>query len=485
MESNRQWAELEDRRAEWMDALFRHLVGLAVDSAEIEELASAVASQAEAIAPACHDDPAARSLLGNLVREARLNPIELEVQQLADRHYTFEDFQVDGKPVAPYSRPRYLSQEADPRKRSEILSRVMAGHPDVDRAWARHHALQTELAAEWGATPLDDLLASEGLDLARLRALLVDLATAMRPTFERCFAANRATVLGDRQGEDWEDFITLFMNCWSADVNQRMPNLDGLTAVRRVARKMGFAIDAIAIDLEDRRRKMPGAFAADVRPPSDVRITVKPVGGAADLTSLYHEMGHALHYLSIDPELPCPERLAIPPSVAETFSFWLQSLLAEPAYLRELGFDEAAAVGMIGLEQLGQAAATTWGPAQALCLLDFWTDGPYTLLELGGLLSGYMQRFMGISAPAESIRVLPTFVRPLHLHVVGYPIAYTRTGHLLSALEATERHWWRSAGAVDLVRDHMRGGRTACFSASMLDIDPFVARTASLDPGRR
>ncbi len=72
MESNRQWAELEDRRAEWMDALFRHLVGLAVDSAEIEELASAVASQAEAIPPACRDDPAARSLLGNLVREARL-----------------------------------------------------------------------------------------------------------------------------------------------------------------------------------------------------------------------------------------------------------------------------------------------------------------------------------------------------------------------------------------------------------------------------
>ncbi len=32
-------------------------------------------------------------------------------------------------------------------------------------------------------------------------------------------------------GTDWEDFITLFMNYWSADVNQRMPNLDGL--VRR------------------------------------------------------------------------------------------------------------------------------------------------------------------------------------------------------------------------------------------------------------
>ncbi|MCP3956539.1 MAG: hypothetical protein GY719_01665, partial [bacterium] len=84
----------------------------------------------------------------------------------------------------------------------------------------------------------------------------------------------------------------------------------------------------------------------------------------------------------------------------------------------------------------------------------------------------------GISAPAESIRVLPTFVRPLWLHVVGYPIAYTRTDHLLGALEATERHWWRSADAVDLVRGHMRGGMTARFPASMLDIGPFVARTA-------
>ena len=464
-----------------MDAQFRHLVGLAVDSAKIEEFASAVTAQAEALAPDCRDDPATRSLLGNLIREARLNPIELELQQLAERHYTFEDFQVDGRPVAPYSRPRYLSQENDPRKRSELLSRVAAGHPEIDRAWARHHALQMELAAEWGATPLDDLLASEGLDLAGLRALLVDLAAAMRPTFERCFAASRATVLGDRQGADWEDFITLFMNLWSADVDQRMPDIDGLAAVQRVARKMGFAIDTITIDVEDRPGKAPGAFAADVRPPSDVRITVKPVGGAADLASLHHEMGHALHYVSIDPELPCSERLAIPPGVAETFSYWLQSLLTEPAYLRELGFDETVAALMIGLEQLGQATATTWGPAQALCILDFWTDGPYSLLELGDLLGDYMQRFMGISAPAESIRVLPTFVRPLYLHVVGYPIAYTRTGHLLSALEATGCHWWRSAGAVDLVRDHMRGGRTARFPASMLDVDAFVARTASLD----
>jgi hypothetical protein len=241
---------------------------------------------------------------------------------------------------------------------------------------------------------------------------------------------------------------------------------------------MGFDLDAITLDLEDRPRKMLAASAWPVRIPDDVRVCIKPVGGVADLAAVYHEMGHALHFGSIDPDLPYARRAGYTCSVAETFSYWLERLLSDPIYLRELGLGKRAAAELIRFRHLVTATASTLPTAESLCVMDDWVEGPFTLEELGERFSRYVKQLMGLSVPAHAIRVLPPFARTLDLTVVGYPLAYARLGHLLNQLEATQRDWWRSSHGIDIVRGYMRGGRKAGFPSSMLDVGPFVRRYA-------
>lgn len=479
MNTNEPWTELERRRAEWVALLFRDQVGLDVDHSELNRRAQAMNKIAETLAPSYRQEPDAWSLLSRMMALARLTPLLLETRRLAEQHLTFKDILVDGQPVTPYSWPRYLRQEDDPERRRQLLSRITKGHPELDDAWERHRAMQSELAAQWGHTPLDDFLAAEGLSLEQLRRLLLEMAAALRPAFESRFAECRAAALGAKQGERWEDFVTLYMNRWSVLIDQQLPALNSVETVRRLVRTMGFAVETIFMDLEDRPRKTPGASTWTVRVPDDVRLSVKPVGSAGDLLVLYHAMGNALHFSSVDPALAFPLRANISYGHTETFSFWLQSLLDDAVYVEELGLNDGQATEMIRFSKLVVVTFATWLSAQALCVVDYWTEGPFSLEQLGERLSSYMERFMGLSAPPEAIRTLPNLVRLLNLNVVGFPVAYARLGHLLEQLEAERRDWWRSPDAVDLVRGYMRRGRHAHFPPSMVGIAPFVARYGS------
>jgi hypothetical protein len=474
---HQQWIELEERASEVTELSFRRSIGFDVDPATIERGAKEVNTLAEKMASSHRNDPDAWSRLSRIIWGTRLTPIGLELRKLSEKHFTFEDILLDGEPVTPYSRRKYLRLEDNPQKRHELLSRLAKGHPAVDEAHARYRAAQTELAREWDYTPLDDFLLAEGLGTDQLRFLLRQMGKAMRPTFEARFAENRAEVLGSHQGAPWEDFVTLYMNRWSAYVDQQVPAIDGVAAVRHVARRMGFAVDSIAMDLEDRPRKALGARAWAVRIPQDVRISVKPRGLLVNLSSLYHEMGHALHFAHIDADRPYCMRTGLSFGIVETFSFWLNSLLSDPSYLhRELGLSEHTASEIIRFEQLVRATLATLMPAQALCIVDFWTEGPLTLDQLGEHLAYYMKQFMGLTCPVGAVRVVDSFVHMLNMNALGYPVGYARLGHLLCRLEALQQDWWNSPAAGDEVRGYMRGGRKAGFPASMLDTGPFTAR---------
>jgi len=479
MDTIQSWIDLENRSAEWMDALFRDQIGLDTDPSEIETSAKKVISVAEGLTSSYRDHPDAWGFLSNILEEAKLSEIGLEMMKLAEHHYTFEDILLNGKPVTPYSRAEYLRLEDNPEKRHEILARVARGHPDVDQVIEQHNARKWELAAEWHYTPIDNFLESEDLNLSQLRKLLTELASAMRPIFDSSFTENREAVLGSKQGEPWEDFITLYMNRWSEYVDRFVPKIDAVNAVQKIANAMGFDTNAITIDVENRPRKFPGASAWGIRIPNDVRICVKPIEGADNLGTLYHEMGHALHFVSIDPNLPFYMRAGYPPGTAETFSFWMESLASNPIHLKELNLREGAITELIRFGQLVRSTFSTWLSVQALCIIDYWTQGPLALEEIGERLSQYMKQYMGLSAPANAIRVLPTFARTLNMNTVGYPLAYARLGHLLRQLEIMQPDWWHSSAGVDIVRKYMHGGRKAGFPTSMLDIDPFVQRYAN------
>ncbi len=80
--------------------------------------------------------------------------------------------------------------------------------------------------------------------------------------------------------------------------------------------------------------KNPRAVCFPVAVPGDIRLSVKPMGGAADWQALFHEAGHAEHYAHA--QTPFFEfRELGDATTTEAYAFVLEDLVAEPEWLVE------------------------------------------------------------------------------------------------------------------------------------------------------
>jgi hypothetical protein len=89
----------------------------------------------------------------------------------------------------------------------------------------------------------------------------------------------------------------------------------------------------LTIDAESRPTKNPRAVCFPIDIPADVRLSIKPIGGADDYSALFHEIGHALHYASTL-EHSFEFRYAGESTVTETYAFLSEYILVNQAWLR-------------------------------------------------------------------------------------------------------------------------------------------------------
>ncbi len=76
-----------------------------------------------------------------------------------------------------------------------------------------------------------------------------------------------------------------------------------LPVLKTTLSSIGFNLDRVHLDLEDRPKKKPRPCVSAVNPPDDVRLTVYPVGGYDDYAGILHESGHAIHFTHEYPNL--------------------------------------------------------------------------------------------------------------------------------------------------------------------------------------
>jgi hypothetical protein len=109
-----------------------------------------------------------------------------------------------------------------------------------------------------------------------------------------------------------------------------------LASVRKTFRGMGidpFGLTNLSIDSGPYETKNPRAVCFPVDVPNDVRLSIKPIGGPDDYFSLFHEMGHGLHYAHTR-EHALEFKYLGEPTVTETFAFLSEFLLTNQAWLR-------------------------------------------------------------------------------------------------------------------------------------------------------
>jgi len=99
---------------------------------------------------------------------------------------------------------------------------------------------------------------------------------------------------------------------------------------------MGIDIPAmknLSIDTVGRAGKSPRAVCYPIDVPTDIRLSIKPIGGWNDFSALFHEIGHALHYAGTR-ENSFEFKYAGEPTVTETYAFLSEYILANQAWLR-------------------------------------------------------------------------------------------------------------------------------------------------------
>lgn len=107
------------------------------------------------------------------------------------------------------------------------------------------------------------------------------------------------------------------------------------TAVAQM-REMG--LDAtqdsrVRFDTEEREGKQPRAFCVPVRVPEEVYLVLRPRGGHSDYRTFWHELGHAMHFASVAPDLPFAARWLGDNSVTEGYAMLWDHLTIDPTWL--------------------------------------------------------------------------------------------------------------------------------------------------------
>ena len=107
-------------------------------------------------------------------------------------------------------------------------------------------------------------------------------------------------------------------------------------SVRRQTAEMGIDPDAdgrVVFDVGEREGKRSRAFCAPVHVPSEVYLVLRPHGGATDYRTLLHELGHALHFAYMRPDLPFEFRWLGDNSITEGYAMLFDHLMQDARWL--------------------------------------------------------------------------------------------------------------------------------------------------------
>jgi hypothetical protein len=125
----------------------------------------------------------------------------------------------------------------------------------------------------------------------------------------------------------------------------RLPAVEGFKraeVVSRVRATLGpleldpAALKTVTLDAGDSAKKNPRGLVLGVVVPTDVRISLKPVGGARDQRSAFHEFGHAAHDAFTEERRFELAKLGNRTN-AEAFAALFESLTTEPAWMEQAG----------------------------------------------------------------------------------------------------------------------------------------------------
>lgn len=248
-----------------------------------------------------------------------------------------------GQKVSYHNLRPLIANEPDMsrRHRLDILQRqVTAGaNPDRQRRFQRVHDEARKLGFESYTAHCDQLL---NLNLRHLLEQMQILLEETRNAYFHQLEHFLSDIGVPAEEGATSDMLHLFR---ATRFDALFPREMMIPALRDTLAGLGINLAEqrnVELDTEPRELKSPRAFCAPIRVPEEVKLVIKPIGGADDYASLFHEGGHAEHFANVAPDLPFAFKRLGDNAVTECYAFLFHYLPLNARWLdRILGIKDA------------------------------------------------------------------------------------------------------------------------------------------------
>lgn len=365
-------------------------------------------------------------------------------------------------------------REHDLRRR--VFEGLMAKAPLLTPTLEARFRLSASLWEPHGMTPLDVYCVEERLTKERLRSAIDHAAARAKPAFLKAAEEFSQEILG-KPFEAYDDMY-VFRHSVFNPVDPHFAKVDFHETFRRVGERLGFPVSSVHVDGEPRPGKFSSPVCFGVRIPGDVRVLYQRTTPIGDYESFYHEMGHAMHFISVGASRRLHERRLIPNGVAEVFSTLFEALSMDPVYLHEdVGLPEDAVGEVLRRRRFMELFFLCFYGANGMHKVRFWEERLHR--DFAAADEAYAQlseRYMGVRYPGvywQTHHILSMS----DVYAPSYLLANVRKSELLRETQRRfGRRWWHEPAAGAFLREAaMEPGASIDLDAfSRLDVDAYL-----------
>lgn len=406
------------------------------------------------------------------VADASKTPLALELDKARAEKVMSKTKRFQGRPVN-WKSWRQFSAVADAKSRKQVYDDLVRKAPTIrpliramfQKSWSVHK--------KYGTKPLKVYLESERIKLDELKELVQKLGSAVKKPFREALG-HFALEVKKAPAEYYDDFY-YFRGRIFRPLDRIFAKFDPVEMPVRQLKRLGFDTRRIHVDVEDRPKKTPSAVAFFVQIPNDARVLVKPISPYTDMEASYHEFGHAMHCISIDPGLSLWDREFLSHGIAEIFSTFLESLVEDERYLRKkFGLTAEQAEEVRERRRFMELFFVAFYAVNSLMKISF-QEKMLTMDQASELYARLYKEFVGFDIPGEYWQlhhVMPDY----DLYSPSYLIAAVRKSELIRKLQGRlGEDWWDSPKTGEYLREIMHSGANIALEEfSKLDPGPFL-----------
>ena len=468
--------QVENLYATVMDQLYKQYAGLPFD----ETLLFQTAMKGKELAETALEQSISPRQFYLLMLENLGNVIGLPYILQFTKEYekiSTPEVQLDGKPVNLLNWGKFRIQTTDWSALKVAFDSFVEQAPKLIPCVEQRFTAHREICERYNENPLDIYLEKEQIQYSTLTRLITQLAEkAQKPLLQ---AAEH--YCQEIKGEPFspQDDHVFFHYHVQQPLNNHLRGLNPLVHVKRTLKTLGFSVEGIKIDSEDRPRKHPHAVCIEVRIPEDIRVINNPSNPLGAFVSVFHEFGHGIHALCANPNDPFWKRHAIPLSVAETFSFLIDGLLDNRLFLtKELGLPSEVINDCFDRSRASGLFFTVFLAANSLMKLSFWKEG-LSFEQAASRWENLTRRFY-IEIPGNYWLLYPINVQNI-LYNPSYLMASVRKTQIQHILfEEFGEAWWEEPRAGKYIAELAATRAEFPISKFPLDPVPFLKQITQL-----